>query len=116
VRTLHYLHHPVQQKLLYDVGVADLMIRKSVPLTPSEVDLLRQARMAGTPLHDALVRLAQGEFGTSEASTLRAILTLGIDALMEEISMQDYSHLAAARDAEDEAYEAAMRRRSRSRS
>lgn len=96
-------------------SMADLMIRKSVPLTPSEVALVQRARADGTPLHEALARLAGGDVGTSEAATLRAILTLGIDTLMEELSMQDYAHLAAARDAEDEAYETAMRRRSRAR-
>jgi hypothetical protein len=38
---------------------------------------------------------------------------LALTALGEQVALYDYEHLAASRDAEDDEYEAAMRRRSR---
>jgi len=95
--------------------MTEVMIRKSVPLTGREADLIQRAREAGTPQHDALVRLVGGDIGGSEAATLRALLTIGLHALTEELALDDYERLAASRDAEDDQFETTMRRRVRDR-
>ena len=91
------------------------VIRKTVPLTPQEVALLELTRAGGTPEHMALVRLVGAEVATSEAATLHALLAFALSALGEQIALDDYEKLAAARDAEDEAHERTMRRRVRAR-
>lgn len=90
-------------------------IRKSVPLTPDELDALNAARTEGTTEHDALTELAGPGATRSEAATLAALLALGIGAVRERAMDHGYAALAAEQDDEDRAYEAAMRKRVRDR-
>jgi hypothetical protein len=86
-----------------------------VALSPQEVALIERARQAGTPQHEALVRLV-GEGATkSETATMHALVSFALTALGEQVGLYDYEQLAAARDTEDEAYRAAIRRRTRDR-
>src|SRR5947208_1838787 len=89
--------------------------RKTVPLAPHEAAFIERARRAGTPQHEALVRLV-GEGATkSEAATMHALVSFALTALGEQVALYDYEQLAASRDDEDAAYESAMRRRARDR-
>ena len=89
--------------------------RKTIPLTEEELALVDRARVAGTPQHAAMVRVAGEDVSRSKAATLHALVKFALTALGEEIAMHDYEQLAAARDADDEEYERSMRRRSRDR-
>ncbi len=95
--------------------MAESTIRKTVPLTSDEASLIEQARTAGTPYHTALTQLVGADVTRSEAATLRALVTYGLEALGEQVALDGYAQLAASRDAEDEAYAATMRRRNRDR-
>ncbi|HCU49884.1 MAG TPA: hypothetical protein DGG94_08810 [Micromonosporaceae bacterium] len=87
------------------------MTRKTVPLTSQEAELIERAREAGTPQHEAFVKLLGKAPTRSEAATLRALVGLALHQLGEEVALSDYERLAASRDAEDEAFDKAMRRR-----
>jgi hypothetical protein len=89
--------------------------RKTVPLTPEEAALIDLARRAGTPQHRALVHLAGADAARSEAATLHALVSFALTALGEQIALDDYERLAAAKDEEDAQYEETMRRRTRDR-
>jgi len=87
--------------------------RKSVTLTQAELELIELARETGTPWNEALVRLRGQEATRSEAATLHALIGLALTKLGDEVALRDYELLAASRDDEDEAFDAAMRRRGR---
>jgi hypothetical protein len=87
--------------------------RKSVTLTPAELELIELAREAGTSWNDALVRLRGPESTRSEAATLHALIGLALAKLGDEVAMRDYEQLAASRNDEDEAFDAALRHRRR---
>lgn len=93
----------------------DAITRKTVPLTRQEAVLIERAREAGTPLHRALVEIVGESAVRSEAATLHALVAFALTALGEQVALHDYEQLAAARDDEDKAYSAAMRRRVRDR-
>lgn len=82
-------------------------------LTPAELELIELAREAGTSWNEALVRLRGAEATRSEAATLHALIGLALAKLGDEVAMRDYEQLAASRDEEDEAFDAALRRRRR---
>lgn len=89
-------------------------VRKSVPLTRDELNLLETARNQGSPAYNALIELLGDDEATrSEAAILHAAITLGVATLRERISEKGYAALAAMQDDEDRAYHAAMRRRPR---
>lgn len=90
-------------------------IRKSVPLSPDELDALNAARTEGTTEHDALTELAGPAATRSEATTLAALLALGFTVVRDKANENGYAALAAEQDDEDRAYEAAMRKRVRDR-
>jgi hypothetical protein len=113
--TLQLLHQIAQRIVLYAEGMTEIAVRKTVPLTGPEAGLVERARSHGTRDHRALVRLVGAEVGGSEAATLHALLRFALAALAEQIALDDYAQLAASRDAEDEDYERAMRRRVRGR-
>lgn len=87
--------------------------RKAVPLTQDELDALIAARTEGTALNGALIDFAGGGAVRSEASTLHALVTLGLAQLNERALAQGYARLVADADDEDRAYRAAMRQRRR---
>jgi hypothetical protein len=95
--------------------MTDVIVRKTVPLSAPEAALVERARTAGTPQHDALVRLVGGEVPGSEAATLHALIGVALTALGEQIALADYAELAASRDSEDEEHETLMRGRVRDR-
>jgi hypothetical protein len=106
----------LRQIVLYAGAVStETPTRKSVPLTAEEAALIERARQIGTPQHEALVRLVGESATRSEASTMHALISFALTALGEQIAMYDYEQLAASQDAEDEAYKAAIRRRTRDR-
>jgi Zn-dependent M32 family carboxypeptidase len=88
-------------------------IRKTVPLTQDEAELLEAARIEGTAAHEALIELLGPGVTKSEAATLHAALQLGLDALKDRISERGYAALAAAQTDEDKAFHEAMRKRGR---
>lgn len=88
-------------------------IRKSVPLTPDEAALVSDARTEGSATHDALTELLGPDATRSEAATLQALVHLGATVVKERAMDHGYAALAAMRDDEDRAYEAAMRKRVR---
>lgn len=90
-------------------------IRKSVPLTPDEAALLSDARTEGSATHGALIELLGPDATRSEAATLQALIHLGAAVVKERAMDRGYAALAAMRDDEDRAYEAAMRKRVRDR-
>jgi hypothetical protein len=96
-------------------GMTDTILRKTVPLSGPEAALVERARTAGTPQHDALVRLVGGEVPASEAATLHALIGVALTALGEQIALADYEQLAESRDAEDDEHESLMRARVRDR-
>lgn len=81
--------------------------RPSVPLTDAELAELSTARSPGTPEHEALTDLT-GTEPDSVASTLRAWLLLGRQAMHEHIAELSYAAEAAADD-EDRAVRRALR-------
>lgn len=87
--------------------------RKSVTLTPAELELIELAREAGTPWNEALIRLQGRDATRSEAATLHALIGLALTKLGDEVALKDYELLAASRDEEDEAFDAALRHRRR---
>lgn len=89
------------------------MHRKAVPLTQEELDALATVRTEGTALHGALIDYAGGAAARSEASTLHALVAIGLAQLNERALAQGYAQLAAEADDEDRAYRAAMRKRRR---
>lgn len=89
------------------------MHRKAVPLTQEELDALITARTEGTALHSALVDIAGGSATRSEASTLHALVALGLAELTERALSQGYAQLVTETNDEDRAYRAAMRQRRR---
>lgn len=95
--------------------MADVVTRKTVPLSTDEAALVERARTAGTPQYEALVRLAGADVVRSEAATLHALVAFGLTTLGEQIALHDYELLAASRDEDDAEYERAMRRRVRDR-
>jgi hypothetical protein len=95
--------------------MSETTIRKTVPLTGQEAALVERARTHGTPQHEALIRLVGSDVPRSDAATLHALLAFALNALGEQIALDDYEQLAASRDTEDEGYERAMRRRVRDR-
>ncbi|HZU54816.1 MAG TPA: hypothetical protein VFA06_03000 [Actinocrinis sp.] len=88
-------------------------IRKSVPLNAAEQAALSEARIDGTPVHDALAELVGPDATRSEAATLQALLHLGLRAVKERVDEHGYAALAAARTEEDWAFHRAMRARRR---
>lgn len=90
-----------------------LSSRKSVTLTPAELELIELAREAGTSWNEALVRLRGPDATRSEAATLHALIGLALTKLGDEVAMRDYEQLAASRDDEDEAFDTALRQRRR---
>lgn len=84
--------------------------RPSVPLTDAELAELTTARSPGTPEHEALTDLT-GTEPDSVASTLRAWLLLGRQAMHERIAERSYAAEAAAGDEEDRAVRRALRER-----
>ena len=95
--------------------MGEAIVRKTVPLTTTEAALVDRARSGGTPQHTALVRLVGAEVSGSEAATLHALVAFALNALGEQIALDDYERLAVARDSEDELHERTMRRRRRDR-
>ena len=93
--------------------MAESVIRKTVPLTSQEAELIEQARTEGTPYHAALVQLAGMDVIRSEAATLHVLVAFGLTTLGEQVALHDYARLAESRDADDEAYASALRRRVR---
>ncbi|WP_141566422.1 hypothetical protein [Pseudonocardia sp. N23] len=89
------------------------MYRKAVPLTQEELDVLATVRTEGTALHGALIDVVGDAALRSEASTLHALVALGLAQLNERALAQGYAQLAAEVDDEDRAYRAAMRQRRR---
>lgn len=86
-------------------------IRKPVPLSPVEVELLTRLRTAGSWQHETLRRVAGDDAVTSEASTLHALVDLGFQRLSDLALELGYDTIAHEHDGEDDAYEAALRRR-----
>ena len=86
-----------------------------MPLTGVEAAIIDQARTAGTPYHAALAQLIGEDVTRSEAATLHALVSYGLNALGEQVALDSYAQLAASRDTEDEQYAAMLRRRTRDR-
>lgn len=84
--------------------------RPSVPLTDEELAELSTARRPGTPEHEALADLT-GTEPDSLASTLRAWLVLGRQAMHERIAEHSYAAEASAHDEEDRAVRQELRAR-----
>lgn len=95
--------------------MADVLIRKTIPLSAQEAQLVEQAREAGNSLHEALLYLVGFDATRSEAATLHALLSLAFATLREEAAHADYARLAAALDDEDNDFECTMRSRQRDR-
>jgi hypothetical protein len=86
-----------------------------VPLSGAEAFVIEQARTKGTPFYAALTELIGEDAVRSEAATLHALVAYGLHALGEQVALDGYARLAESRDAEDEEYSAALRRRDRDR-
>ncbi len=88
-------------------------IRKTVPLTPDELTLIETLRTVGTTEHSALLDLAGAGADRSEATTLHALISLGIATLEDRVAERGYAELAATRTDEDREFHDAMRSRRR---
>lgn len=75
--------------------------RESVPVTPAEAEILERLAQRSGPERDALAELV-GELGTSRASVLHALLSVGVQAVRERARENAYAELAAATDPDDE--------------
>ncbi len=64
------------------------MYRKAVPLTQEELDVLATVRTEGTALHGALIDVVGDAALRSEASTLHALVALGLAQLNERALAQ----------------------------
>lgn len=82
--------------------------RKAVPLNSQEI-----LAVDGVRTSSALTELAGEGAGKSEATTLHALVLLGLERVREVETVHGYAALAAAQDEEDHAYAAAMRGRRR---
>lgn len=89
--------------------------RKSVPLTGEELATVEAARTQGSPANQALIELVGPAAIRSETATIQALVQLGANVVKERAMDHGYAALAAMRDDEDRAYEAAMRKRVRDR-
>jgi hypothetical protein len=69
--------------------------RHSIPLTETELAEIAAARTPGTAEHEA-VRELTGVEANSVASTLRAVLALGWQALHERVAEYSYAAEAAS--------------------
>lgn len=87
--------------------------RRSVRLDALVEETLERVRHNDTPENRALRQVTgiHVDDDTSEAEVLRALLNAGRLAVQEKVMENGYTALAAARDEEDRAYEAAVRAR-----
>ena len=83
--------------------------RESVPVTPAEAEILERLVQRSGPERDALAELV-GELGTSRASVLHALLSVGVQIVRERARENGYAVLAAATEPDDQ-HEIRMARR-----
>jgi len=83
------------------------MRRSAVPLTASEREAVDRARRS--PVLAELIGQAPESGVSSEASALHALVVLGLRMVADAELERGYALFAASRDAEDEAYERAVR-------
>ncbi|MGQ0574524.1 MAG: hypothetical protein ACT4RN_10005 [Pseudonocardia sp.] len=83
--------------------------RESVPMTPAEVGVVERLMHRSGPERDALAELVP-DVGTSRASVLHALLSVGVQAVRERVREGAYAELAATADGEGER-EIRLRRR-----
>lgn len=88
-------------------------IRKNVPLTKEELDLLEASRNEGSPAYEALRELVGPAATRSEAAALHGALALGLEVIRERVALHGYTALAASQDEEDRAFRSSMRNRRR---
>ncbi|GLY17867.1 hypothetical protein Kisp01_48810 [Kineosporia sp. NBRC 101677] len=90
-------------------------IRKNVPLDENLIHAVEAARTPGSTYNYALTHLAGHSAAKSEATTLTALVQLGVKALDEAVLEQAYVDMAAQRqeDADTISYQQALRARRR---
>ncbi|MDR1187614.1 MAG: hypothetical protein LBK95_09180 [Bifidobacteriaceae bacterium] len=87
-------------------------VRKSVPLTPSQVALVERVREPGSPERAAIEGVVGPVVGTlSEARALSELIEVALKVLREVRLEQGYAALACASDQGDEAHARAVRAR-----
>lgn len=81
------------------MGTAERATRKSLPLTPSDVDHLAMLR-ASAEHREALSDLAGSVVSerSSEAALLHAVWEVGMKAVQERVEEEGYAQLAEERD------------------
>jgi hypothetical protein len=89
-------------------NVSHMTTRKAVPLNEDEITAIDKARTS-----PALAELAGQSAVRSEASTLHALVMLGLAQVNERAQLTGYAALAASQDDEDRAYAVALRGRRR---
>lgn len=89
------------------------VIRKSVPINDREREFVERLRTPGSPERDALSVVAGVDLSgeVSEAEILHALVSVGRDAVAEQVLEDGYRALAASENEEDRALHRAMRDR-----
>lgn len=80
-----------------------VMTRKSVPLTPEQIETLSELRAPDTREHEVAVEMVALSEHPSEAAALHALVTLGYRCLKDAVLERGYAELAASETDEDRA-------------
>ena len=90
--------------------------RKSLPLTPKDLDDLARLHDLESPERRALRQMLGSEPGSSDAQVLHALLVVALRRVAEQVEEEGYRELARARSQDDDAELDALRARRRFRS
>lgn len=89
--------------------------RKPLPLTEQDLEDLARLHDPDSAQRRALRYLLGTEVGTSDAQLLRALLTVALRRVEEQVEEENYRQLALSRTPDDDAELAALRARRRDR-